>query len=490
MRLEPSSPSEDEDDDKQSCRGAWQDRLRAPGAARVPLAALLAAGAAACGLVALRQALRPLRESPRERPNAAAALGLGAERAGAACSNWAGLAVGPGINVTDQVACALSCSSDPLCAHWNFMDPADGGRNCSAPWNCLLLREGCARAEDPCWGLFTRPSAPPASERAVPVFLHGSSGIGCYRIPAIVRTREGRLVAFSEARHDSDQERCIDSSAQEIAVSFSDDSGKTWSEVSFATGGYYDRAFNPYPIALDSGEIVLVYGKADGTSWDGHAGSGIGTVRSFTGGATWKSERDVTAQFGAANASQPGPGAGIAVRTDAGTDRLFVVSHRGAYKMDSITVSDDGGFTWRTLDVAFPEMDEGTIASLGGGELLLVMRHQNMSTEGRAVSRSHDFGETWSPIEYNDQLPSAVCQGQLLQHEGALYFSGPLEGEGAVRRFLVVRRSGDAGRSWSGDRLVHQAESSGYSAMVPMASSSLGVFFETARGIEFTTVEV
>jgi len=394
-----------------------------------------------------------------------------------------------GTNASDEVACALRCSSDPWCEHWNFMAPADGERNCSAPSNCLLLQKGCAHEESPCWDLFTRPSAPPASRRAVPVFLHGRSGIGCYRIPAIVRTPAGRMVAFAEARHDNVSVGCHDSSTQEVAVSFSDDSGRTWSEVSFATGGKSDRAFNPYPIALDSGEIVLVYGKAKGAGWDGHAGSGIGTVHSSTGGATWSPERDVTAEFGAASVSQPGPGAGIAARTDAGTERLFVVSHRGAYEQDSITVSDDRGSTWRTLDVVFPEMDEGTIASLGGGELILLMRHMNMSSHGRAVSRSYDFGETWSPIEYNNQLPSAVCQGQVLQHEGALYFSGPLEGEGTQRRFIVVRKSVDGGRSWSEDRLVNQNDSWGYSTMVPMTSSTLGVLFETARGIEFSTVE-
>merc|ERR1740121_927197 len=200
MGLESGSPSEvsdDEDDYDWRCPpsaargGAWQERRAA-----WILAALLAAGALACGIALLDLEVWG-RSRGSDRPSVAAAVDLGSERTtGGSCANWAELVVSPGVNTSDEVACALSCSSDQRCTHWNFMAPVVES-NCSTPeWNCLLMhnRSRCKRTETACWNLYTRPSAPPASTRAVPVFLHGRSGVGCYRIPAIVRTAAGRLV--------------------------------------------------------------------------------------------------------------------------------------------------------------------------------------------------------------------------------------------------------------------------------------------------------
>ncbi|CAK0909592.1 unnamed protein product [Prorocentrum cordatum] len=403
---------------------------------------------------------------PPRRPDAAA---VGAARVGpgAGCANWAELAVGPPAH--DEVACALSCSTAPGCALWNFRASEGGGCHDVGVSSCVLLPADlwaagsrCVYQESPCWDLRTHPGALPAS-----------------RLEPAGRPR---LVAFAEARRRT----CLDDSGWKIAVSHSDDSGKTWSSASFATEGKYARRFNPYSIALHSGKIVLLYGAA--TAAGQHR---IGMVHSVTDGETWSAEADVSDQFGSASLSNPGPGTGITVSMPGGGERLFVVSHRGAYRYVSVTVSDDEGLTWRTLNTSFPAMDESTIASLGGGELLLAMRHEEMGTEGRAASRSSDLGVTWSPIEYNRELPSAICQGQLLHHDGALYFSGPLASKPGMfwrRRFLVVRRSDDGGRSWYGDRLVHLADSAGYSTMAPVTSSTLGVLFETDRGIEFSTV--
>jgi len=285
---------------------------------------------------------------------------------------------------------------------------------------------------------------------------------------------------------------CLDEFAWEISVSYSDDDGRSWSTPSFAVGSREQPVFNPYPTVLKSGKIVMVYGKAPAQGWDGHLGIGIGMVYSTDGGESWSDELDVTDQFGRAGTAQPGPGAGIAVEMSSGQERLVVVSHLGEYVEDLVTISDDEGFTWRTLSTSFPHMDEATLADLGDGEILLAMRHLNMSDLGRAVSRSMDYGETWSPITYNHGMQSAVCEGSLLSHGVAAYFSAPLLTEADVwrREFILVRKSEDGGRSWYGDRLVQAAASTGYSALVAVTKTWLGVVFETDAGIHFSSVNV
>jgi len=390
------------------------------------------------------------------------------------------------------VMCALRCQSSPECDRWNFWAARQG---CSqgAFKNCNLFKAGCVQEGSKCWDLYTRPSAEPASDRSVPVFPHGLGDVACYRIPAAVSTPDGRLVAFAEARHGPEGKACFDEFSYEISVSHSDDLGKSWSTPSFAAGSRERPAFNPYPIVLKSGKIVMVYGKAPAEGWDGHLGIGIGMVFSTDGGESWSDELDVTDQFGRAGRAQPGPGAGVAVEMSSGEERLIVVSHLGGYVEDLVTISDDEGLTWRTLNEFFPLMDEATLAHLGSGEILLAMRHKNMSAVGRAVSRSMDYGETWSPITYNHGMQSGICEGSLLQHEGVVYFSAPLwtqYPEVWRREFLLLRKSEDGGRSWYGDRLVQAAASTGYSALVALAKSWLGVMFETDDGIRFSRVNV
>lgn len=345
------------------------------------------------------------------------------------------------------------------------------------------------------------------------VFSAGDGGVPCFRIPAIILTRRGTLVAFAEARRDSSP-GCKDKLAQEIAVRRSLDQGTSWSPVAFAAGGPGHRVGNPYPIALRSGRIVLVYVK--------HAGSektcnwcvdnvGNGVVNSDDDGLTWSAERDVSEQFGVAKGSMPGPGAGVEL---AGTGRLLVVSHRGAYEMDFITYSDDGGETWSTLPQSFPKMDEAAFADLGNGEVLLNMRHEKEDILGRAVSRSYDAGMTWSAVSFEPALPGPISQASLAALGGSIFFANPAsskkgadpanDGKGGLvylpttRVKLTVQRSDDGGRSWKKLRVLREGRSWGYTSLVQGSlfdDAHSGVLYEATdpgrpSGIDFAIFDL
>jgi len=331
-----------------------------------------------------------------------------------------------------------------------------------------------------------------AASWAVNVFSSGDAGVDCYRIPAIVTTANGTLVAFAEARYAWS---CADDATREIVARSSVDGGKTWSRMVVAAGGLKNRVGNPYPIALRSGRIALVYVKhsaADGPcSIPGACGSGNGVVFSDDGGATWSPERDVSEQFGAAAGALPGPGSGVALDIAPFRERMLVVSHRGAYEEDYVTYSDDGGLTWTTQERTFPRMDEATFADLGDGQVLLSMRHAREQTLGRALARSFDFGMTWGPVHFDRSLAGAVCEGSLMQLGGRVFSSGPASTTSRAR--LTVRSSDDDGETWTKSLLVQAAASSGYSSLVrgPVGNDRTGgILFEAAGragGIHFTT---
>ena len=322
---------------------------------------------------------------------------------------------------------------------------------------------------------------------AVRVFTAGDAGVTCFRIPAIVATPTGALLAFAEARHGS----CADDATREIALRRSTDGGLTWSAIQFVAGNASLPVGNPYPIADATRVALVVVLHADGGSG---VGTGNGVARSADDGATWTAL--AAADFGAARGALPGPGAGLA-----SGGRWLVISHLGAYVDDYVTLSDDAGASWRAAPGAAPfaSMDEAVLADLGGGELIANFRHAAEPTLGRGVSRSFDGGLSWSNVSFDAALVGPVCQGALAvisppgsPARGALYFSNPASA--TARANLTVRRSDDGGRTWGGGSVTIQAGvSSGYSSLLRRTiigdDARSGILYEaTDKGcIDFST---
>lgn len=338
------------------------------------------------------------------------------------------------------------------------------------------------------WWVPLPPEACPKDKAQWPVFRQGDAGASCFRIPAIVRTASSSLLAFAEARHGALPPPghtdalmgCEDSSAQEIAMRRSEDGGKTWSDVVFAAGSRTNHVGNPYPIALQSGRVVLIYVKhqAGCTGDCGHQTAGNGMVYSDDDGKTWSEEQDVTRDFGDAGGCMPGPGAGV--QLDNG--RLLVVSHCGPYTVDYITYSDDDGGSWKTVPDGFRFMDEATLTHLGGNKVIVNMRHLLEGVFGRAISRSYDGGLTWESISFDRALLGPVCEGSLAQIGNKTYFANPSRYNSRSR--IVVKSSADGGVTWPNERLVTGAATWGYTSLVqgvPGAPGGhAGVLFEAS----------
>ncbi len=123
----------------------------------------------------------------------------------------------------------------------------------------------------------------------------------CYRIPSIVQTNDGTLVAFAESRDGT----CSDGNARRIAMKTSTDGGKTFDEnVTIAVGNESYWVGNPATVYTKSGKIVLVYVK-HGKGCVGDCGIGNGVVFSEDNGVTWSDPLDLSNDFGIASGAMP-----------------------------------------------------------------------------------------------------------------------------------------------------------------------------------------
>ena len=99
-----------------------------------------------------------------------------------------------------------------------------------------------------------RDSAAPAVGEAVTVYTEGEAGYAGFRIPVIIRTVDGTLIAFAEARrHDKRDSGDID-----LVMRRSEDDGHTWGPITTVWDDGSNTCGNPAPAILSDGRIVML----------------------------------------------------------------------------------------------------------------------------------------------------------------------------------------------------------------------------------------
>jgi sialidase-1 len=326
-----------------------------------------------------------------------------------------------------------------------------------------------------------------ASFTQTEVFRSGEGGYHTYRIPALITTPKGTLLAFCEGRKNSGS----DTGDIDMLLRRSFDGGKTWSPVQKLADKGEDTIGNPAPVVeRKTGTIFLLMTSNPGnlgekTITEGsnyRAARAIWIIRSKDDGATWTQPLEITAQVKHADWTwyATGPGNGIQTRTG----RLVIACdhnrREGDVRFSHIIYSDDRGETWKIGGIAEGKTNESAVAELKDGQLLLNMRSYH-GKHRRAIQRSRDGGLTWGALELDEALIEPVCQASLVaavpagkKSNGRLLFSNPAA---VTRTKMTVRLSEDDGRTWSAARLVHEGPAA-YSSLAVLPDRTIGLLYE------------
>lgn len=314
----------------------------------------------------------------------------------------------------------------------------------------------------------------------VEVFRSGDDGYHTYRIPALVVTKKGTLLAFCEGRrHGSGDSGDID-----LLLKRSHDNGRTWSAPQVVADFGEDTIGNPAPVMeRKTGEIILLLTRNPGNVTerqivDGTA-SGTRTVwisRSSDDGATWSAPEEITSSVKLPEWTwyATGPGNGVQLRHG----RLVVpcdhIQAGTKANYSHVIVSDDGGRTWKLGGTAGDKTNESAVVELRDRSLMLNMRSYHGKNR-RAVAISRDRGETWSRVKLDDALVEPVCQASLIRfRKDRLLFSNPAD----VKRVrMTVRMSRDEGKTWPVARTVHEGPAA-YSSLAQLQDGRIGLLYE------------
>ena len=367
---------------------------------------------------------------------------------------------------------------------------------------------------------------------AVVLRAAGQDNCDTYRIPGIVTTSEGTLIAVYDNRYNNSKDLQEDI---DVGMSRSTDGGQTWEpmRVIMDMGEWGGR-----PRRLNGiGDPAILYDHTTGTIWvaalwisgshyekmlwwDSRPGMSpeetgqFMLVKSTDDGLTWSDPINITEQIKdpAWQLLLVGPGMGITL--DDGT-LIFAGQFKediGVQALDggqftshsTIVYSNDSGTTWHIGTGAKPNTTEAQVVQLPYGGLMLNMRDDlnrqvKDETNGRAVSVTYDMGQTWvTHPSSNSALPEPNCMASLISHDlpvngqmqQVLFFSNPNDKHRRIN--MTIKASFDSGHTWPelNQVLLNEAQGFGYSCLTMVDENTIGIVYEGNKELFFQKIPV
>ncbi len=331
----------------------------------------------------------------------------------------------------------------------------------------------------------------------VVVFRSGEHGYHTFRIPAIVRTRAGDLLALAEARRHA----AADAGDIDLVSRRSADGGRTWAPMQVIGDDGPDTFGNPCVVVdRDTGVLWLFVIRTTGSDKEHAIIAGKSRsrprpwlLRSDDDGRTWSAPVDLTSSL-----TRPdwtwyslGPGIGIQAR-----DGRLVVPGNHALETSGVhrshlVFSEDHGTSWHLGASATDGTNESQVVELSDGRLLHNMRNHPPKPDGnyRVVATSADGGRTLRDVTEDRSLVEPPAQASILavpQDGGGrplIVFSNPAS---TRRERMTVRVSDDDARTWRVSKVVH-AGPAAYSCLVDLGGD-VGVLYECGKESAYETI--
>lgn len=340
------------------------------------------------------------------------------------------------------------------------------------------------------------------------VFPAGMNGIALYRIPGIVATTNGTVLAYCEARRNDKS----DWGEIEVHLRRSTDGGKTWNapqniahdgsriegNPKKKVGGEREQTVNN-PVAIvdrETGAIEFLYCINYARCF---------SMRSTDDGLSWSKPIEITKAFEPFRAKYDwkviatGPGHGIQTKSG----RLVVPIWLAYGKLGDhhpsaagTIISDDHGKTWQAGDLAIPnegefgDPNETILTELSDGRVMMVSRSVSKPNR-KLISFSPDGARNWSTPVFHEQLWEPICMASIIAHPsapGTLIFSNPhslgrdkdgkeIPAGRGKRENLSIKLSRDYGKTWPISKTLEPGPSA-YSDLAVLPDGTILCLYE------------
>jgi sialidase-1 len=328
----------------------------------------------------------------------------------------------------------------------------------------------------------------PAEPEQIDVYASGSEGYHTYRIPSVIVTKKGTVLAFCEGRKKGGG----DAGEIDLLLRRSTDGGRTFSPQQVVWDDEKNTCGNPCPVVdASTGTIFLLMTHNLGTDRESDIiakkARGTRTVwlsQSTDDGQTWSAPRELSGDVKLPDWTwyATGPGAGIQLRSG----RLVVpcdhIESPSKLYFSHMIYSDDHGETWRLGGSAGPATNECEVVERRDGSLLLNMRNYDRRFHSRAIATSTDGGLTWSEVSRDLALVEPICQASIRRVElpgspgkPLTVFSNPADA--GKRQRMTLRISNDDGATWPRSKVLWEGPAA-YSCLAALPDGTVLCLYE------------
>jgi len=349
----------------------------------------------------------------------------------------------------------------------------------------------------------TAPSSSAADKKGIEktnLFEARTGGYHTYRIPGIVVTTRGTVLAYCEARKTGRG----DWEDIDILMRRSTDGGSTWGAPQKLGDQGRKTVNNPLAIIDHKTEAVHFLHCVDYAR--------CFYIRSDDDGVTFSEPVEITAVFEQFrkdydwNVIATGPGHGIQLTSGRLLVPVWLSTGGKRHRPSAVSViySDDHGRTWQRGEIVVrhgdevPNPSETLAVQLADRRVMLNIRNESRRHR-RLVSISENGVSSWSRPTFHDELIEPVCMASLIRipaelsgRRDCLVFANPVSEKGSGqrgpnyqfgyaksldRKNVTVRVSFDQGRTWPHRRSLEPGIS-GYSDLAVGPHGTIYCFYE------------
>lgn len=337
----------------------------------------------------------------------------------------------------------------------------------------------------------------------------GDDSVHTYRIPGIVKTKNGTLLAVYDIRYKSSRDL---PGNIDVGLSRSKDNGINWEpmKVIMDMGAPHENNGVGDPAILYDSKtnriwVAALWSKGNRSVADSKPGLSPDTTGQFVlvhsddDGVTWSRPTSITSAI-----KNPiwhiffqGPGSGIEMKNG---NLVFAAQYWDENRIpySTIVYSEDHGVSWKGK-LAGPKSNttESQVVETSDGTLLLNMRDNR--GKYRSIATTNDMGQTWQEhkTSYNT-LQDPICMGSLIKAKvkvkgklrDVLFFSNP--NSSSDRKNISIKASLDLGETWLEENqfLVDQRKCYGYSSLTKLDNKTVGIFYEGIRDLYFVAIPI